>query len=830
MRLPPLDLFSFWVGAAAATILWWVVNAMRPLLRQAIQEMRHRREAARERSTSSVELNHRRATLRQAQGMHLAAPLFALNEILQPPRLLAPPPHVEPDGPIYPEDTIAETIPYLPAWPELAAVYGAPTLTLPEALSGGCNLVITGQAGTGKTVALAHLASLAANRDPQLGALSHLVPILVHIADMNLPAPQKDILTPIVDAVATHAPVLDLPRLPGFIHRTFHSGRALFLLDGLDELPPDGIKTAVEYLRQLIAAYPGTHIVTTSCPEQLDGLLSLDFVPLTIMPWGPKERREFLERWADLWTRYIATESWAQTDIEPIDPLVLTSWLETDPLILTPLELTLKTWAAYAGDSRGPTALDSIETHLLRLAPPDVPAAALETLAMQVVLTTQPVFDPRKARQWVKSFEPPEEKEKPSPEKKKRQRKGKAAAPTPGILAKMAESGLLISHPDNRMRFVHPVLEGYLAGRALTAYEVTDTLLQQPDWSGKLLAMHYLAAHGDAGPLADALLEQSTPPLESALFIPARWLRDAPRKAPWRGKVLAALANLIKEEGLPLALRGQALTALALSGDPGTPALFRAFLKSQFADQARLAALGSGMIRDAKAIEILGALFRMEDIYARRAACLALVAIGTEPALELVATALLQGDEDLRRAAAEALANHPAEGHAMLRDGIEMEDILVRRAVVYGLGRLDAPWARQILEKVQIEDDQWVVRNAAGELLESKDHPNLRVPRPLPPPSEAAWLIAFAGTQNMGIAPGSSATDVLLLALKQGSIEERLASIPYLQKTPTEGVLSQLYQALYGDDLLLREAVFHALWELAASGVALPHPQTFGLH
>ncbi len=829
MRLPVIDLFSFWLGVAAATVFWWVVNTMRPLLRQVIREAREKREAAQERSTSGVEIAHRRATLRLAQGMHLAAPLFALNEILIPPRLLAPPPRVEPDGPVYAEDTVAETIPYLPAWPELAAVYGAPTLTLPEALSGGRNLVLIGQPGTGKTVALAHLASLAANQDSQLGALSNAIPFLVHIADLNLPAPQKDLLQPLVDAVSAYTPVLNLPRLPGFIRRIFHSGRALFLLDGLDELPPDGVELATEYLRQLLEAYPATRIVTTACPETLDGLLALDFAPLTVMPWGPRERRAFLERWADLWTRYIAVEAWAQREGAQIDPLILTSWLEADPTALTPLELTLKTWAAYAGDSRGPTALDSIETHLLRLAPPDVPAAALETLAMQVVLTAQPLFDPRKAHRWVKSFEPPEEQEEASEEKKTR-RKDKTAAPTPGILAKMANRGLLTAHANNRMRFAHLILEGYLAGRALAAYDLTETLLQQPDWSGKLLAMHYLAAHGDATSLANALLEKTSPPLEHDLLIPARWLRDAPREAPWRGKVLAALANLLKDERHPLALRGQALTALALSGDPGTPALFRAFLKkSRFADQARLAALGSGLIRDTKAIEALGALFRLEDIYARRAACLALVAIGTEPALEVVATALLQGDEDLRRAAAEALANHPTEGHAMLRDGITMEDILVRRAAVYGLGRVNEPWARQILEKVQVEDDQWVVRSAAGELLERMEHPNPRIPRPLLPPSETPWLIAFAGTQGMGITPGSPATDVLLLALKQGTIEERLAALHYLQKHPNEGVLNQLYQVLYGDDPTLREAAFHVLWELAAAGIALPHPQAFGL-
>ncbi|MDP1779206.1 MAG: HEAT repeat domain-containing protein, partial [Anaerolineales bacterium] len=91
----------------------------------------------------------------------------------------------------------------------------------------------------------------------------------------------------------------------------------------------------------------------------------------------------------------------------------------------------------------------------------------------------------------------------------------------------------------------------------------------------------------------------------------------------------------------------------------------------------------------------------------RRAACMALVAIGTNEALEAVGQTLLNGDEDIRRAAGEALANDPVEGHAMLRDGVTIKDILLRRAVMYGLGRINEPWALEILQNIQGDDDQW---------------------------------------------------------------------------------------------------------------------------
>jgi HEAT repeat protein len=203
--------------------------------------------------------------------------------------------------------------------------------------------------------------------------------------------------------------------------------------------------------------------------------------------------------------------------------------------------------------------------------------------------------------------------------------------------------------------------------------------------------------------------------------------------------------------------------------------------------------------------------------------------MGTNESLEIVAHGLLSGDEDLRRAAAEALANDPEEGHAMLRDGAALPDILVRRAVVYGLARVNEPWAVELLQKLRVEDQQWVVRNSAAEVLERCAETNPRVPQPLTVPSETPWIIEFAGSQGVGISPGSPATEILIAAIKSDDPEIRLAAVPYLKRTPGEGVIRRLYDAMYSEDSTLREAVFLTLMEIAASDVKLPHPSQFGL-
>ena len=848
--LPAIDPFSFIFAFFITSLFWWLVGRARPLWDEIQENLKQQREEAQASRATGVEENHRRITLRRAQGMHLAAPLFALDEILQEPLLLAPPARIEPGGPAAADDIITQTIPYLPAWPELGAIYNAPTLTFKQALSGGVNLVIIGQPGIGKTVALAHLATMAANRDERLGSLSNAIPFLLHVADLKLPVGEaRDVLDPLIELASMNASVLDLGRVPGFVQNSFHSGRALLLLDGFDELTPDGQETVSDYLRSLLQGFPKTHVVTTGAPEYLDGLISLGFAPLTLAAWGKSQTAHFIQKWGELWTQFVAVEAWAQTGPEQVDPILLNIWLGAENQGLNPFELTLKVWGAYAGDSLGPHILDAIASHIRRLAPSNTPPAALETLAMQVTLATQPIFDPHKAREWVKSFELSDEAEleaqndleaseaaqeeasnKEDQKKKGRSKKAKVGAPPAlGLIGKLTSGGLIVAHTNNKMRFMHPILGGYLAGRALSGVKADEALLNQPDWTGKLLAMRYLAAHGDVSSLVKSLLEFSRLPMHRPLLSAARWLRDAPREAPWRGKVMAALADLIQSEGLPLGLRGQALAAFIYSNDPAVAALFRQFMTTLSFDLVRLSALGSGALHDLKSAHMLDNILSAPSLSARRAACLALVALGSNEALETVAHTLLNGDEDLRRASAEALANDPIEGYAMLKDGATLADILLRRAVVYGLARVNEPWAIDTLHEMQVKDDQWVVRNSANDVLEARNSvQDPRVPRPLKTPSETPWLIEFAGTQGTGISPGSPATDVLMAALKSIKDEEQLGALDYLKKNPNDGVVKGIYGAMYGNDSEVREAAYIALWEIGASGYKLPHPTQFG--
>ena len=135
---------SFGIGFFIGVLFWILLGRMRPAFKEWREGLSARREESQATRSSGVEENHRRITLRRAQGMHLASPLFALDEILQPPVLIAPPARTEPGISPLAEDIVSPTLPYLPAWPELATIYGAPSLSVPKALSGGGNIVLIG--------------------------------------------------------------------------------------------------------------------------------------------------------------------------------------------------------------------------------------------------------------------------------------------------------------------------------------------------------------------------------------------------------------------------------------------------------------------------------------------------------------------------------------------------------------------------------------------------------------------------------------------------------------------------------------------------------------
>jgi hypothetical protein len=144
----------------------------------------------------------------------------------------------------------------------------------------------------------------------------------------------------------------------------------------------------------------------------------------------------------------------------------------------------------------------------------------------------------------------------------------------------------------------------------------------------------------------------------------------APANVPWRGPVMASVARqMLQPTELP-AMRERACAALVASHDPGVGLLLKRAIAAPEEQLRRLAALGLGALREvapAESVALLGARLSDESPVVRLAAAHALAAIGSNDAVDALVHALLEGDDDLRRAAAEGLGANPGEGQRSSR-------------------------------------------------------------------------------------------------------------------------------------------------------------------
>ena len=857
LRSLRFDAISFWLGFVAGVLFLFILGKLRPFFAMLRRNMRASAEAAKYEVFLSTEIRLGNDTLRAAQQEHLAAPLFSLDELAIAPRFLAPPPPPLAYEPAHTEDITDWVLPYMPDWPLMASFYGAPTFSLAEALQGDCHLVITGQAGSGKSVALAHLATQVVRHAPETGKYSNHIPLLLHAADLVLPARNPDdLLATLLEALYSYTSTATQVRLPKMLEVVAGQGRLLLLLDGLDELGPPEIDQVTTYLEALLERFPQTRVVTAAIPAQLGSLLRMGFVSLPIAPWTQAQRQEWIAKWSELWERYVGDAG--------ANPLLLVGWLLNNTTNLSPLELTLKVWAAFAGDAIGPTPRDAMEAHLRRMTAnrSSKVRPALERLASQMLLSMSLSAEQKAAEGWLAgsglaaegeayaadgdaaAVEAGQEfsefgGEEPLPEEsgqrdkdrnKKDKTPQKSKVRVSGALPRLIECGLVHGRAAERVTLSNPALAGYLASEPLIEGNNASALVHQPEWGGRSLGLRYVAASDpQAAWMGELLQEEDIDTLLSGLLSAAAWLRDAPEKYPWSPNIMRRLALCLQKDPLPFGIKARAVAALVQSGNAGVGALFKQMLSDPHSEIRQLGALALGVQRDARAIPDLARLIRDPAPAVGRAAILALVAIQEEAALEAVADVLLSGEETLRRAAAEALANIPEQGYPTLKEGAQVEDPAVRRAVVYGLARTRQPWAYELIEKLLTQDKQWVVQDAAGQTLEALEHANPRIPQPLPPLTHTPWLIEFAGKRGMGVAPGKPAYDLLFLALKEGDEDQKTAAIYYLTQYVDESAVMPLYQTYFTSRGELREAALLALWQTSASGIPLPPPVQFGL-
>ncbi len=847
---------SLWIGLLIAVLIIWILIRLIIYIPKLIRSTRKNVKGIRGNISSSNDARLRNDVYRIAQKQHLTSSLFSLDDIVVVPKVLTPLIQASNSIELAPTDSVSLSVPYIPDWPEMASVYKASTMTLIEALQGGANVILGGHPGSGKTVALAWLASSIVRNSPGLGILEGLLPVYVHAteiyhllrhiddtqatpenAESEIPGSKSrssqtqdhisgDLLDILIRAISTYASPLTLPRLPGLVKTALDKQSAILILDRCDELPPNQAKIITEFLLSLQKKYPKLRIITALSYDNLAELPAHGFSLLGMAAWGDDERNEFLSRWSHNWNQWINPPGKSQTRI--INSQYLNSWLKVENSLLKPLEYALKVWAAYSGDIIGTDGPSAIEAYIRRMTSEVTKARpGLEAFALQLVSEMSISGDPHDTAHILKelvrsellSADTSSSDETTAP---------KTVEPSKPIRIKeltgidaLTYSGILVTYAGSQYGFSHPVFAAYLAGNALVATGAVTQVKSQPAWVGKTLSMYYYARNGDVTPYINELI-QDDDIIHSNHLIIARWLQIAPKNRQWRSIILRTLATVLHKEKDTPGLAAKIVSALAFSGDAGVSVLFRQLIKSDQPNLKQLAALGCGILGEKKAIEDLNSMAQEDSPASIRAGSLALAAVGDKQSLEILANNLLGGSDLARRYAAEALANNPTEGHPALKDGASMEDVLVRRSVAYGLIRVNQPWAVKIVEKMQLEDNEWVVRNAALQAFDEYRRKISFAPRPLGDPTEMDWLINYAAKIGTTVAPGKPADELVIKALSNGTPDEVLNALDYLRIKCDADTISGIHAIYSKSSGEIKDIAYYVLWLMIIAGITLP--------
>lgn len=671
---------------------------------------------------------------------------------------------------------------------------------------------------------------------------NRLMPVYVHLADVQV-SPQEfgkevDPAEPLVRAVQRQVGRITASTIPANLYARLKRGQVLLLVDGYDDLPEAERGHQLAWLSALLAQYPQNFTIVAGPLEGCGALLKLGLAPVYLRPWNDLDSSSAAQRWGEVWRS--AAPRGRKADV---DEAALKRAL-TNNRALSAFDLTLKFWVNYADDAEAPGAEGWLRAWLTRHLPPNMSLGLLLPQLTQMAVIqledgyiTQARLEALMGGEMAgaalaepASSSEPEPDDEPPSQPRRHGAKGKTAPAAEETTAqarlinRLRRSGMLTRYAGGRYQFAHPLIAAYLASLSLKEASATVRAERalKPAWRW---AMPFAALHT---PLEDAVRARLSAPLDvlyNHVLDLARWAAYARADAPWRGPLLKYLGNLFLSPSQYPLLRERAAAALLTTRDRSVLYIFRQAARSSRPDVRRLACLGMGALGDPEAVADLRPLLRDEREEVQLAAALALGVVGAEAALDALVEVFTEGAEPLRQAAAETFAAIPDEGYPILYDAIHDEDMMLRRAAVFGLRRVQTNWALNAIYRAFLEDSQWYVRSAAQIAFQELQYGHDQYVQSYPPADSLPWLVNWAAERGENMPTGEGAHQMLLRALQEGEPPIRQLASSVIGQLGLVTMLKPLYGALRDRQAEVRDAAHRALADLQMHlGRPLPAP------
>jgi hypothetical protein len=157
-------------------------------------------------------------------------------------------------------------------------------------------LIVLGEAGSGKTTLLQWIAVHSAQNDfpPGLEPWNNTIPFFIRLrqcSETGLPAPEE-FPRFIASSIAGTMP-------SGWVHEQLNTGRAIVLIDGVDEMGQMMRKEVRSWLRDLVGTYEQSRFILSSRPYALenDSFSEFGFVDAELMPMEVGDIMAFIDHW-----------------------------------------------------------------------------------------------------------------------------------------------------------------------------------------------------------------------------------------------------------------------------------------------------------------------------------------------------------------------------------------------------------------------------------------------------------------------------------------------------------------------------------------------------